>query len=124
MVIVDTSVFVRHFRGGDDSQFKELLLNDQILLSSFVRLELLQGVRKTELRHLTHVLGGLEPLLPAGETLFIEAEKMLHRLKSSGLVVGIVDLLLAAEANQQKCPIYSLDRIFEKLAKLRLVAVL
>lgn len=123
LVVVDTSVFISHFRGHKEETFKELLLNDQIYLSSFVRLELLQGVKQSEYKQLNRVLSGLHEI-PFSKTIMEEAEKILNKVKSKGLVVGIVDLLIAAESNVHRCPVYSLDSIFEKLAKMRLVAVL
>lgn len=123
LVLVDTSVYVAHFRGKSDTTFNDLLLNDQIYLSGYVRLELLQGVRQSEYRQVLHVLTGLHSV-PHHDNLMEECERILRKVKGQGLVVGIVDLLLAAEANLERCPIYSFDKIFEKLAKLRLVAVL
>ncbi len=123
MVVVDTSVFVQHFRGKKDLVFRELLTHGQILLSPFVRLELLQGVRKNEFETLHRVLGGLTTV-SITESVFGESERLLVAMKSSGLTLGVVDLLLAAHANMLKCPIYSLDKAFDGLAKRRLVAVL
>ncbi len=123
LVLVDTSIFVSHLRGQVVETFKELLLNDQVYLSSYVRLELLQGVRLNELRQLAHVLSGLRPV-PYHKEVMAEAERILRKVKGQGLVVGIVDLLLAAEANLERCPVFSLDRVFDRLARLRCVAIL
>src|SRR5947209_4979780 len=123
LVLVDTSVFVSHLRGQTIEAFNDLLLNDQVYLSSYVRLELLQGVRQNEIRQLTHVLSGLRPV-PFHEEIMTEAERILRKIKGHGLVIGIVDLLLASEANLERCPIFSLDRVFERLARLRCVAIL
>lgn len=46
---------------------------------------------------------------------------MTHRLKGSGLNVGLVDLLIAAEANLLGSGVLSSDRVFQKLAQLELV---
>lgn len=119
-VVVDTTVFVDFFRGRDDRVFKQLLLNNQILLSRYVRLELLQGVRRSEVYILESVLGGLKTVAtPIG--LFEETEKLLKSIRGSGLTVGIVDLLIAGEARLFGYPIYSLDRVFSKLSSLGLV---
>lgn len=122
LILVDTSVFIAHFRGQKNAEFQELLLNDQIYLSHLVRLELLQGVRKSEMRDLTRVLSGLRGLEPS-EHIYAEAERILGKAKGNGISMGIVDLLLCAQANLERCPIYSFDSVFQALAKRRLVAV-
>lgn len=122
LVLVDTSVFVDFFRGKEVYAFKELLLNNQILLSLFVRLELLQGVRKKEIEQLEFVLGGLQAMA-SQEKIFVEAEKILAKVKDHGWRIGIVDLLLAAEANLMEAAIYSFDRIFQKLGDLKLISL-
>ena len=123
MVLVDTSVFVSHFRGRKDELFQELLLNDQIFLSPYVRLELLQGVRKAEIKAVTRVLDALEPLEPI-QSIYEESERLIRKAKATGLTFGIIDLLLSAQANLQRCPVYSFDKAFDSFAKQRLVAVL
>ena len=122
MVLVDTSIFIAHFRGKKISEFNEVLINEQIFLSRFVRLELLQGVRKSEVKDLTRVLSGLRTLEPT-ENVYIEAERILGKSKGLGISMGIVDLLLCAQANLERCPIYSFDLVFEALAKHHLVAI-
>ncbi len=119
-VIVDTSVFIDFFRGKEVTAFRELLLNDRILLSHYVRLELLQGVRKEEVKKLDYVLDGLARC-PFDEKCFAEAERILRQTKGSGLTLGIVDLLLAAQSNAVDASIYSFDKVFGKLAGQKLV---
>ena len=123
MVLVDTAVFIAHFRGKSDDTFKRLLFGDEIFLSPFVRIELLQGVKKSEASLVEQVLGGLVPI-PAIGDLFGEAEMILRRARQQGMVLGIIDLLIAAQANLNRCPVYSFDKVFDQLALFKLVAVL
>jgi len=116
MVLVDTSVFVDFFRGRSTPGFKELLMENQIMLSAYVRLELLQGVRKEELHKVEYVLGGLISI-PHHEKLFEVVEKALQKIRGTGLTVGIVDLLLVGESILMNAPIYSFDKIFKKLSE-------
>ena len=120
VVLVDTSVFIDFFRGKKPPTFEELLLNDQIILSNFVRLELLQGVRKSEADQLKYVLEGIQNQVFQIEA-FETAESILERIRGTGMTVGIVDLLIAAEANIYQCPIYSHDKVFEELFRRRLI---
>lgn len=121
-VLVDTSIFVEFLRGREVPAFRTLLLNNQILLSSYVRLELLQGVPRQALSKIEYVLGGLEKIHPY-EDLTNQAEILLHKVKGSGLTLGIVDLLIAAESVLLEVPIYSLDKIFSKLGHLKLISL-
>ncbi|MBI4126042.1 MAG: PIN domain-containing protein [Deltaproteobacteria bacterium] len=121
-VLVDTSVFVEFFRGREVTAFQTLLLNNQILLSSYVRLELLQGVPKQALTKIEYVLGGLEKIQPHDD-MMNQAEALLTKVKGSGLTLGIVDLLIAAESILLGAPIYSLDKIFSKLGHLNLISL-
>lgn len=119
-VLVDTSVFIDFFRGHPPEGFEQLLVQNRILLSRFVRIELLQGVRDSELRQLNYVLGGLE-IIPHHPDLFGRVETMIFDLKKSHLVAGVVDLLLAAEAFLMGCPVFSKDKVFGKLRQRRLI---
>lgn len=120
--LVDTSVFVDFLRGKETPAFKELLLSNEILLSQYVRLELLQGVRKQELRQFEYVLGGLQIISPQ-KNLFAKAEEIIGQIKGKGLRLGIVDLLIAAEAKILDVPIYSYDLIFKKMVSLNLCSL-
>lgn len=123
MVLVDTTIFINHFRGYVDPVFEQVLTGGQIYLSRYVRIELLQGVRKTELSTLEYFLAGLKPL-PKSTDVFDEAERILSKARAKGLTFGAVDLLIAAESNIHRCPLYSLDGIFDQLAKQGLVSIL
>ncbi len=121
--LVDTSVFIEFFRGKKLPLFDVLLSNNEILLSRFVRLELIQGVRKKENRQLEYVLGGLDQAgISVGQAVFFdEVENLIRALKGSRYVLGTVDLLIAAEARLIGCPVYSLDADFRAMAKLKLI---
>ena len=62
LVLVDTSVFIDYLRGSTDDTLSVLILNNQVLLSPVVRLELLSGVRKKELSQLERLLNVLIPI--------------------------------------------------------------
>lgn len=120
--VVDTSVFVDFLRGKPQPRFEGLLRENSVLLSPYVRLELLQGVRRTEARLLARLLGGI-PQVPHREEVFGVAESMTQRLKGSGLNVGLVDLLIAAQAKLVRCAVLSSDHVFEELADVGLVSL-
>jgi predicted nucleic acid-binding protein len=119
-VVVDTSVFVEFFRGRQVPRFEALLRANAVVLSPFVRLELLMGVRKRDARTLEQVLGGI-PLIPNQPEWFAVAETFLGHLKGSGLSVGLVDLAIAAEASLLRSRVLSLDGVFARLAARGLI---
>jgi predicted nucleic acid-binding protein len=119
-LLVDTSAFIEFFRGKAVPDLEEALRGNSAVLSGYVRLELLQGVRKSEERVLADLLGGLRQL-PHREDLLPRAKAMLREIKGVGLNVGIVDLLIAAQAQLWDCDVLSFDDVFQKLEKLGLV---
>ena len=122
LVLVDTSVFVDYLRGSSDDTLSVLILNNQVLLSPVVRLELLSGVRKAEVPQLEKLLNVLVPI----ESFAIPkiCEKLLFKAKGSGLLGGLPDLLILAEALAAKATLFSCDKKLVKLAdKLKLPVI-
>jgi len=105
MVLVDTSVWVRHFREGDP-HLKQLLNDGQVMCHPYIVGELACG----NLKNRREVLSLLQ-LLPCAtmaqheEVLrFIE----LHHLTGKGL--GYIDVHLCASALLSGVPIWSYDK--------------
>ncbi len=57
--IVDTSVFVEFLRGSSSPAFETLIRENRVVVSNFVRLELMLGARKSESATLARALSGL-----------------------------------------------------------------
>lgn len=51
MVLIDTSFFIDYFRGQDDNKFEQVILDNTCVLSFIVKLEHIQGVRKSEIKN-------------------------------------------------------------------------
>jgi hypothetical protein len=49
------------------------------------------------------------------------AESFIDRLKGTGFVVGLVDVLIAAEASLVRAAVFSLDAAFDRMGELGLV---
>ena len=118
--LVDTSVFVDFLRDGAAGRLEVLLRNNSVLLSGYVRLELMMGVRRDEVDVLERMLGGI-PQVPHKEEVFAVAEAFALRMKTKGLNVGLVDLLIAAQARMLGARVMSSDHVFERMAQLGLV---
>ncbi|CAG8796804.1 13354_t:CDS:2, partial [Racocetra fulgida] len=96
LFLVDTSVFIDFFRGAPSDAFKVLLSKNQIILSLTVKLEILRGTRKKDAHIVQDVLSGLRQLsaFPNATTCL----SLLNKAKGTGLLGGIPDLLIMADA--------------------------
>lgn len=120
LVLVDTSVFIHFFRGKDVPEFESLVEENRAVLSQFVRLELMMGVRKSELNAVASALSGLIQSVHHPEICSV-AEDILSKLRPKGITIGTIDLLLAAEANINGHAIISYDKVFNKMASMGLI---
>ena len=118
MILVDTSVWVDHFRAAD-ARLADLLLDGQVLCHGFVIGELACG----NLRRRAEVLALLAalPQIPAvgSEDVirFVDA----HRLMGRGL--GWVDVHLLASAYASRERLWTRDRRLREAAQRLAVAV-
>ena len=93
MVLVDTSIWVAHFRKGD-SHLQELLVDEQVLCHPFILGELACGGLKNR-KEIISLLKALPGAITAetDEILeFIEHQKLI------GVGIGLVDVHLLASA--------------------------
>ena len=114
LVVADTSVFIEYLRGNSDDSLAVLILKNCVLLSPVVRLELLAGVKKAELKtveRLCNALRGIETFASPPE-----CERLLSRARGSGLFGGIPDLLVIADALRHRALLFSYDQKMKKLA--------
>lgn len=111
MILVDTSVWVDHFRNGND-RLRDLLLNDKAACHPMVIGELACGhlKRRDELLALLLALPTVERASDEDALFFIDR----HHLWGRGL--GLVDIHLLASCSLSQIPLWTLD------AKLRRAA--
>ena len=114
LVVVDTSVFIQYLRGDADDALAILVLNNQVLLSPMVRLEILAGVRKMELKAIEKLCNALLPIESFSS--LKECEKLIGRARSSGLLGGIPDLLILADVLRFDAQLFSYDDKLNRLA--------
>ena len=111
MILVDTSVWVEHLRGGSP-RLKALLYNEQVLCHPFVLGELACGTL-----HKREEILGLLGALP--ETRVAEHHEVLHLLDSARLYgrgLGWIDLHLLASALLTGCGFWTLDKALQRAA--------
>ena len=115
LVVVDTSVFVDYLRGDADDTLSVLTLKNRVLLSPIVRLELLAGVRKKELKTVEKLCNALRLIEEFSSP--SECGKLLNRARGSGLFGGIPDLLIIADTIRHRAHLFSYDKRMNALAK-------
>jgi predicted nucleic acid-binding protein len=115
MIVVDTSVFIDFLRGKESSAFQSLILSGVVLISSTVYLELLQGVRKSEETYLNNFLLSIGAVLnwPKRET----CKKILKFSRGSGIRVGLPDIIILADALDNKAKLLTFDSHMARLAQ-------
>lgn len=112
MVLVDTSVWVSHFRETHDG-LVELLNNGEVVCHPFIIGELACG----NLQNRTEIISLLEALPTA---LVVEHQEILsfievRRVMGKGL--GYVDIHILAAALLTGIPLWTLDRSLDKVAE-------
>ena len=114
-VLVDTSIWIDYFRGGDNSKDIDFLIDENIIVTNEIILaELIPYLKiKKQLKviNLLHEVNRL-PLNIHWEEII---EFQVKCLKGGANGVGIPDLIIAQNAKQNSCEIYSLDKHFRLL---------
>lgn len=125
MTLVDTSVWIEAFRRGHSPEaehLRVLLDAGEVAMTSPVRIELLSGSSAADLPRLRRTLSAL-PLFAPGVETWERMEVWVERAVQAGRRFGVVDLLIAAVADQNGLSVWSLDGDFEEMAKLGFVRV-
>jgi|LGVF01.1.fsa_nt_gb predicted nucleic acid-binding protein len=114
-VLVDTSIWIDYFRGGNNSKDIDFLIDENIIVTNEIILaELIPYLKiKKQLKviNLLHEVNRL-PLNIHWEEII---EFQVKCLKGGTNGVGIPDLIIAQNAKQNSCEIYSLDKHFRLL---------
>ena len=105
MILVDTSVWVDHFRRGDQA-LADLLANGQVLMHPFVRGELALGNLNPRSEILT-LLSDLPHATVAGENELLHIVESRHLM---GLGIGLIDAHLLASALLDGCNLFTRDK--------------
>lgn len=104
MVLVDTSVWIAHFRAGQPV-LADLLTNGLVLMHPFVAGELACG----NLKKRTAVLSDLASLPVAPRASEAEALRLLEDRRLWGRGLGWIDVHLLAAALLSPCRLWTLD---------------
>ena len=114
-VLVDTSIWIDYFRGGHSSKDMDALIDENIIVTNDIILaELIPYLKikkQTKVVKLLHEVN-LVPLNIHWEEII---EFQVKCLKAGTNGVGIPDLIIAQNAKQNSCNVYSLDKHFHLL---------
>ena len=111
MVLVDTSVWVNHFRRGEHHLAK-LLINAEVACHSFIIGELACGniTNRAEILNLLRSLP-LAPAINLDEYLYFVERNQLY-----GIGIGFVDVHLLASAKLAGVPLWTTDKKLQQAA--------
>ena len=114
-VLVDTSIWIDYFQGANNSQYLDILIDENLIVTNDIILaELvpyLKIKKQTKVISLLHEIRRIPLDIHWDEII----EFQVKCLKSGASGVGIPDLIIAQNAKQNNCKVYSLDKHFRLL---------
>lgn len=120
MILVDSSIWIEHWKSEKNRcsvTLAKLIESDQAAINGLIYHECVQGARNEhDLHKLERLLKSVH-LLPLPENIWVESARFSFKMKLKGINLTTVDCLLATHAIQSHIPLFSKDRIFEKIAK-------
>lgn len=114
-VLVDTSVWIDYFRGGEKSKDLDALIDDDLVfINEIILAELVPFLKLKRQHKVISLLSELQR--PNLNVIWPEIiDFQVSCLKSGANGVGIPDLLIAQSALQNNLRVYSLDKHFRLL---------
>jgi predicted nucleic acid-binding protein len=111
-VLVDTSIWVEYFRSDNNSEKLDFLIDENLIVTNdLILAELVPFLKVRNQRKLINLLLNINKFdLSINWNQIIEYQ---HKCLKNGLNgIGIPDLIIAQNAKQNHCEIYSLDHHF------------
>ncbi len=111
-VLVDTSIWIEDFRSGNNSEKLDFLIDENlIVINDLILAELVPFLKVRKQRKIVKLLYDIKKLeLSINWDQIIEFQ--FKCLKNGLNGIGIPDLIVAQNAKQNRCEIYSLDNHF------------
>ena len=117
-VLVDTSVWIEYFRGSSNVEQLDFLIEENLILTNdLILAELIPFLKLKNQRKVIKILKNIKKL-----ELHINWEDIItiqyNCLKSGINGIGLPDLIIAQNAFQNKCKLYTLDNHFQLLKRV------
>ena len=123
MIVVDTSVWLAAPRQRLVADaLRSLIDADEVALALPVRLELLACTPRHDRAAFRRAYGSLPQLHPTEET-WTSIPGWIETAKDAGESFGLVDLLIASMADEIGGLVWSLDKDFERMERLKFVSL-
>jgi predicted nucleic acid-binding protein len=123
LIVVDTSVWIAAPRQKVVADaLGQLIEADEVTLALPVRLELWTGVARQDRRVFLRTYGALPQLHPTEDTWRVLPD-WIEKAKDAGETFTICDLLIASLAEEIGGLVWSLDKDFERMERLKLVSL-
>ena len=117
-VLVDTSIWIDYFKTGDNSQDLDYLIDENtVVINDIILAELISYLRLKKQSKVVKLLQEINRL-PVNIHWDEIVEYQFKCLKSGANGVGTPDLIIAQNAKQNNCKIYSLDKHFRLLSQV------
>jgi predicted nucleic acid-binding protein len=118
VVLVDTSIWIDYFRGGNSSSDLDALIDENLVVTNDIILaELVPYLKVKKQRTVITLLQEISrvPMQVNWEELI---DYQVRCLKAGANGVGIPDLMIAQNARTNNCKVYSLDKHFRLLSQV------
>ena len=117
-VLVDTSIWIEYFRTGNNSEKLDFLIDENlIVINDLILAELVPSLRVRNQRKIVRLLYNISRLeLSINWDQIIEFQ--FKCLKNGLNGIAIPDLIIAQNAKQNHCKIYSLDNHFKLMKNI------
>ena len=111
-VLVDTSIWIEYFRTGKNSEKLDFFIDENVIvINDLILSELIPSLRvrnQQKIVKLLHNINKIDLSIDWGQI----REFQFKCLKNGLNGIGIPDLIIAQNAKQNHCTIYTLDRHF------------
>ncbi len=117
-VLVDTSVWIDYFRSGENSEELDFLIDENLVaINDLILAEIVPFLKVRNQNKIIQLLYGIQNLgLEINWAQIIEFQCKCLRHGLNG--IGIPDLIIAQNAQQNRCEIYSRDSHFSLMKEI------
>jgi predicted nucleic acid-binding protein len=117
-VLIDTSAWIEYFRSGNNSEKLDFFIDENVIvINDLILAELVPFLKVRNQHNIIRLLNNVKKL-----TLSIDWNQLIEFqikcLKNGLNGIGIPDLIIAQNAKQNHCEIYSLDNHFKLIQNI------